>query len=130
VNHLSSNIILKWDHHHLLEYSLEGGEKNGIPPSTIFLAPMVPFGYGAIVGRWRESMKPGDLVVNGSPGSSAMLFSLPMGKVDYLGQRRHLGYLSGIGVVIDVHRSDVKLMCGDVVGWCYVGNVKVISEDR
>ena len=62
MNHLSSNIILKWDHHHLLEYSLEGGEKNGIPPSTMFLVQMVPFGYGAIVGRWRESMKTGDLV--------------------------------------------------------------------
>ena len=62
MNHLSSNIILKWDHHHSLEYSLEGGEKNGIPPSTMFLVQMVPFGYGAIVGRWRESMKRGDIL--------------------------------------------------------------------
>ena len=75
-------------------------------------------------------MKPGDLVTNNSPGSSAMLFSLPIGEADYPGQRRHLGYLSGIGVVLDFYLSDVKLMCGDVVGWSYVGNVKVISEDR
>ena len=75
-------------------------------------------------------MKPGDLVANNSPGSSAKLFSVPLGEADYPEQRRHLGYLSGIGVVIDVHRSDVKLMCGDVVGWSYVGNFKVISEDR
>jgi len=76
-------------------------------------------------------MKPGDLVVNGgSPGSSAMLFSLPIGEADYPGQRRHLGYLSGIGVVVDVHRSDVMVICGDVVGWSYVGNFRVISEDR
>ena len=75
-------------------------------------------------------MKPGDLVTNNSSGSSAKLFSVPLGEAAYPGQRRHLGYLSGIGVVIGVHRSDVKLMCGDVVGWSYVGNFKVISEDR
>ena len=75
-------------------------------------------------------MKPGDLVMNSSPGSSAKLFSFPMGEAGYPGQRRHLGYLSGIGVVLDVHRSDVKVMCGDVVGWSYVGNFRVISETR
>ena len=75
-------------------------------------------------------MKPGDLVTNNSPVSSAKLFSLPIGEADVTGQRRYLGHLSGIGVVIDVHRSDVKLMCGDVVGWSYVGNFRVISEDR
>ena len=75
-------------------------------------------------------MKPGDLVANNSPGSSAKLFSLPIEEAAYPGQRRYLGHLSGIGVVIDVHRSDVKLMCGGVVGWSYVGNFKVISEDR
>jgi hypothetical protein len=75
-------------------------------------------------------MKPGDLVVNGSSGSSAKLFSLPIGEADVTGQRRYLGHLSGIGVVVDVHRSDVMVICGDVVGWSYVGNFRVISEDR
>ena len=72
-------------------------------------------------------MKPGDLVTNNSPGSSAKLFSLPIWEADVTGQRRYLGHLSGIGVVIDVQGSDVKLVCGENIGWCYVGNVRVVE---
>jgi hypothetical protein len=71
-------------------------------------------------------MKPGDIVTNDSLGSSAKLFSSPLGSVTP-GTRKFLGFLTGIGVVLDLHGSDVKVISGDVVGWSYVGNVKVVE---
>lgn len=71
-------------------------------------------------------MKPGDLVTNDSPGSSAKLFSSPLGSVTH-GTRKFLGFLTGIGVVLDVHRSDVKVISGENIGWCFAGNVKVVE---
>ena len=72
-------------------------------------------------------MKPGDIVTNDSPGSSSMLFSSPLGKIVYQEQRKHTGNLTGIGVILDLHGSDVKVISGENIGWCFVGNVKVVE---
>jgi len=71
-------------------------------------------------------MKPGDLVTNDSPGSSSKLFSSPLRSVPPETRKYH-GLLTGIGLVLDLRGSDVKLICGDIVGWCYVGNVRVVE---
>jgi hypothetical protein len=71
-------------------------------------------------------VKPGDLVTNNSQGSSSQLFSSPLGSVPP-GTRKYHGILTGIGLVLDVHRSDVKVISGENIGWCYVGNVKVVE---
>jgi hypothetical protein len=71
-------------------------------------------------------MKPGDIVTNNSPGSSSKLFSSPLGSVPP-GTRKYHGLLTGIGLVLDVYRSDVKVISGENIGWCFVGNVKVVE---
>jgi hypothetical protein len=71
-------------------------------------------------------MRPGDIVTNNSPGSSSKLFSSPLGLVTP-GARKYHGLLTGIGLVVDVYRSDVKVISGENIGWCYVGNVKVVE---
>jgi hypothetical protein len=92
-----------------LEYSLEGGEKNGIPPSTMFLVQMVWFGYGAIVGRWRESVNPGDLVM------------IDVSRSDYDGQ---------LGIVISRMDQDYfKIFVSNIGFLFYMKNsLKVINE--
>jgi hypothetical protein len=72
-------------------------------------------------------MKPGDIVTNNTKGSYSKLFSSPLGKMDYQEQRKHTGNLTGIGVILDLHGSDVKVISGENIGWCYVGNVKVVE---
>lgn len=66
----------------------------------------------------------GDLVTN-NPGGSSKLFSSPLGLVPP-GTRRYLGLLTGIGMVLELRGGDVKLVCGENIGWCYVGNVRVV----
>ena len=70
-------------------------------------------------------MKPGDLITN-NPGGSSKMFSIPLGLVPP-GTRRYIGLLNGIGIVLDLQGSDVKLVCGENIGWCYVGNVRVVE---
>ena len=70
-------------------------------------------------------MKPGDIVTN-TPGGSSKLFSSPLGSVPP-GTRKYHGLLTGIGLVLDLRGSDVKVISGDNVGWCYVGNVRVVE---
>ena len=74
-------------------------------------------------------MKPGDIVTNNTKGSYSKLFSLPLGNVDWDSPepRKHTGNLIGIGVILDLQGSDVKLVCGENIGWCYVGNVRVVE---
>ena len=71
-------------------------------------------------------MKPGDIVTNNTKGSYSKLFSSPIGSLDPV-QRKHTGNLTGIGVILDLQGSDVKLVCGENIGWCYVGNVRVVE---
>jgi hypothetical protein len=71
-------------------------------------------------------MKPGDIVTV-SHGTSAKLFSSPLGKMDYPEQRKCTGNLTGIGVVLHSRGSDVKVISGENIGWCFVGNVKVVE---
>jgi hypothetical protein len=71
-------------------------------------------------------MKPGDIVTNNSPGSSSKLFSSPLGSVPP-GTRKYHGLLTGIGLVVDLHGSDVKVVSGENIGWCYIGNVRVVE---
>jgi hypothetical protein len=66
-------------------------------------------------------MKPGDLV-KVTHGTSAKLFSSPLGSVPP-GTRSYRGFVAGIGVVLDIHDSDVKVICGETIGWCYIGNL-------
>jgi hypothetical protein len=47
--------------------------------------------------------------------------------MDYPEQRKCTGNLTGIGVILDLHGSDVKVISGENIGWCYVGNVKVVE---
>ena len=72
-------------------------------------------------------MKPGDIVTNNTKGSYSMLFSSPPGEVDYQEPWKHTGNLIGIGVVLDLQGASVKLVCGENIGWCYVGNVRVVE---
>jgi len=73
-------------------------------------------------------MKPGDLITN-NPGCSSKLFSSPLSNIDWdsLEPRKHTGNLIGIGVILELQGSDVKLVCGENIGWCYVGNVRVVE---
>ena len=67
----------------------------------------------------------GSLVVNDSFWTFAQLFSTSLKESPH-GQRKYLGILSNVGIVIDTCGSDVKVVCGETVGWCYVGNVRVV----
>lgn len=69
-------------------------------------------------------MRVGDIVTNNTKGSYSKLFSTPLTS---FGKRKHTGNLIGIGVILDLQGSDVKLVCGENIGWCYVGNVRVVE---
>ena len=86
---------------------------------------ILSFGIFGITTRG-SPVKPGDLVANNTPGSSSKLFSSPLGLVPP-GTRKYHGLLTGIGLVVDVYRSDVKVISGENIGWCYVGNLKVVE---
>lgn len=73
-----------------------------------------------------KEIKRGDLVVNLN-NSFAKLFSKPLTKESVAGTRKYLGILSGVGLVIQTYGSDVMVMCDSSVGWCYVGNVRVVG---
>ena len=68
-------------------------------------------------------MRVGDIVTNNTKGIYSKLFSTPLTP---FGKRKHTGNLIGIGVILDLQGSDVKLVCGENIGWCYVGNVRVV----
>ena len=74
-------------------------------------------------------MRVGDIVTNNTKGSHSKLFSSPISNIDWdsLEPRKHTGNLTGIGVVLDLHGSDVKVISGENIGWCYVGNLKVVE---
>jgi len=72
-------------------------------------------------------LKPGDIVTNNTKGSYSKLFSSPLEEMDHPVQRKHTGNLTGIGVVLDLHGSDVRVISGENIGWCYMGNVKVVE---
>ena len=80
-----------------------------------------------MVGRG-GGMKPGDLVTNLGLHSRSKLFSSPLCIGD--SPRYTTGLLIGVGIVLEQHGSDVRVMCGGITGWCYGGNLKVISEAR
>ena len=71
-------------------------------------------------------MRVGDIITNNTKGSYSILFSSPPWEVDYQEPWKHTGNLTGIGVILDLQGSDVKLVCGENIGWCYVGNVRVV----
>lgn len=71
-------------------------------------------------------MVPGDMVTNLGLHSRSKLFSTPL--TDGGDPRYTTGLLTGFGIVLECSGSDVRVMCGGVIGWCYAGNLKVISE--
>jgi hypothetical protein len=67
---------------------------------------------------------PGTLVKNLGPNSRAKLFFSPHGTVGY---RREVGLLTGTGIILDHHGSDVRIFSNGITGWCYEGNIKVVE---
>ena len=67
----------------------------------------------------------GTLVTNNGIHSIPKLFSFPLSLFSF---QDVVGVLDGIGVVLEHRNSDVRIMCAGVVGWCYEGNIKLISE--
>jgi len=71
-------------------------------------------------------VKPGDLVMRTDPLSPAKLFVEPYAKWKSV-IREESGVIGGIGVVLEILETDVRILTPTCSGWCYVGNVKVIS---
>ena len=71
---------------------------------------------------------PGTLVTNLGTNSRSKLFSSPItvGNNGYV-SRFTTGYLSGVGMVLEQHGSDVKITCDGNVGWCFAGNLRVVE---
>jgi hypothetical protein len=70
-------------------------------------------------------VKPGDLVVRRDTTSIPKLFIEPYAKWKSV-FRKEAGLFSGIGVVVEVLETDVKILSPSGVGWCYYGNVSVV----
>ena len=71
---------------------------------------------------------PGTLVTNLGTHSRSKLFSSPItvGNNGYV-SRFTTGYLSGVGMVLEQHGSDVKIICDSHTGWCFAGNLRVVE---
>lgn len=70
-------------------------------------------------------MKPGDLVVRRDTISTPKLFVEPYAKWKSV-FREEAGLFRGIGVVVEVLETDVRILSPGCVGWCYYGNVSVV----
>ena len=72
-------------------------------------------------------MKPGDLVQNLGSNSRSKLFSSPLTDENNHSPRFTTGLLTGIGVVLELRGSDVRIMCDGITGWSFAGNLRVIQ---
>ena len=71
-------------------------------------------------------MKPGDMVGNLDGKSRSKLFSTPLSSYE---TRRTVGLLTGIGIVLDLHGSDVRILNHEgVAGWTFAGNLRCLNE--
>ena len=71
-------------------------------------------------------MKPGDLVQNHPMSFSKKLFSAPIDE-RRVGDRGYRGTLRGVGLVLEIRGSDVRILSGETEGWCYVGNLELVE---
>ena len=104
-NH-SLNPPQRGTNHHLPGYWLGGGThpQQGSPMNTTYL--------------------PGTLVTNLGTNSRSKLFSSPL---TAMGNHIYIGSLSGVGMVLEQHGSDVRITCDGNVGWCFAGNLRVVE---
>lgn len=72
-------------------------------------------------------MKPGTLVTNLGTNSRSKLFSSPLTNKGGYVSRFTTGYLSGVGMVLEQHGSDVRITCDGNVGWCFAGNLRAVE---
>ena len=71
-------------------------------------------------------MKPGDMVGNLGGNSRSKLFSTPLSSFE---PRRTVGLLIGVGVVLDLQGSDVRILNSEgVAGWTFAGNLRCLNE--
>jgi hypothetical protein len=69
---------------------------------------------------------PGALVTNLGSNSRSKMFSSPLTDENNHSPRFTTGLLTGVGVVLEVHGSDVRIICGENIGWVFGGNLQVI----
>ena len=67
---------------------------------------------------------PGTLVTNLGTNSRSKLFSSPL---TAMGDHIYIGSLSGVGMVLEQHGSDVRIICNGITGWCFAGNLRVVE---
>jgi len=71
-------------------------------------------------------MRVGDLVTPNDSISSPKMFRDSWAKTKVL-IRPEVGKFKGFGIVIEIVGDDVLIFSNGVTGWCFLGNVRVVS---